>query len=96
MKISEVTINDLMEYAHEYNDDAETGKTFSNILSAAKAYIKAYTGLTTEQLDNKEDLTMVLFVLANEMYDNRTFTVEKDKVNPLINGILHMHSVNLL
>lgn len=94
MKISEVTIQDLKEYAnveHELDD-----KLFSNILLAGKSYIKSYTGLTSEQMDTKEDLPIALMVLSNEMYDNRTFTVQDDKVNKVIKSILDMHSINLL
>lgn len=94
MKISEVTIQDLKEYAnveHTLDD-----KLFSNILVAGKSYIKGYTGLSNEQMDTKEDLTIVLTVLSNEMYDNRTFTVQDDKVNKVIKSILDMYSINLL
>lgn len=96
MKISEVTIEDLKEYAHEDDDSPEIIKTFNTILVACKSYIKSYTGLTVEEMDNEEDLTIVLMVLANEVYDNRTFTVQDDKVNKFIKSILDMHSRNLL
>ncbi|KAF0822515.1 head-tail connector protein [Cytobacillus firmus] len=96
MKISEITIQELKDYAHELNDDPEINRTFTNILMACKAYIKGYTGLTLEQMDNKEDLTMVLMVLANELYENRSYTVQNDKVNTVIKSILDMYSVNLL
>jgi hypothetical protein len=96
MKISEVVISDLMEYAHEYSNDSEIIKTFNNILLACKSYIKSYTGLEDEQMDTKEDLTIALMVLTNEMYDNRVFTVQDNKVNVLIKSILDMHSINLL
>jgi hypothetical protein len=96
LKISEVTIQDLKEYAHEDNDDPEVIKNFSNILVGAKAYIKSYTGLSYEQMDTKEDLTLVVYVLCSEMYDNRQYTVDKANVNPVIKSILDMHSVNLL
>lgn len=94
MKISEVTIDDLKEYAsvdHDLDD-----KIFSNILLAAKSYIKGYTGLSEEQIDSKEDLTIALMVLCNEMYDNRVFSVENNKANTVITNILDMYSVNLL
>lgn len=94
MKISEVTITDLKEYAnveHDYDD-----KIFSNILLAAKSYIKSYTGLNEEQIDEKEDLTIALMILCNELYDNREFSVQDNKVNVVISNILDMHSVNLL
>lgn len=94
MKISEVTIEELKEYAnveHELDD-----KLFQAILMTTKSYIKNYTGLTLEQMDNKEDLTIALMILANEMYDNRSYTVDNDKANKVVNSILDMHSINLL
>lgn len=94
MKISEVTIDNLKEYAnveHNYDDNI-----FTNILIAAKSYIKSYTGLSDEQVDTKEDLTIALMVLCNEMYDNRVFSVQDNKANAVIANILDMHAVNLL
>lgn len=96
MKISEVTAADIKEYAREYNDDPETTRTFNNILVACTSYVKNYTGLSNEQMDSKEDLTIALMVLSNEMYDNRVFTVQDNKVNVVIKTILDMHSINLL
>lgn len=94
MKISEVTIQDLKEYAHVYHDQDD--RLFESILSSSKAYIKSYTGLSDEEMDTKEDLVAVLLTLSNELYDNRAFTVENDKVNAVVKSILNMHSVNLL
>ncbi|MDF2788680.1 MAG: hypothetical protein K0S80_1778 [Neobacillus sp.] len=96
MKISQVTRQDLMEYAREYNDEPEITKTFDNILVACKSFIKSYTGLSDDQMDTKEDLTIALMVLSNEMYENRVFTIQNDKVNVVIKNILDMHSINLL
>lgn len=94
MIISEIIIQDLKDYARV--DHTDDDLLFSSILIACKAYIKGYTGLTLLQLDEKEDLTIVLFVLSNELYENRTFTVKDDKVNAVIKSILDMHSINLL
>ena len=94
MKISEVNISDLKEYAnvdHDYDNNI-----FSNILLSSKSYIKSYTGLNEEQIDSKEELTIALMILCNEMYENRIYTVENDKVNKIVNSILDMHSINLL
>lgn len=96
MKISEITVNDLIEYAREDETNEEIINTFTTILSSIKAYIKNYTGLTDEQIDDKEDITMVIFVLSNEMYENRLFTVNENNVNKVISNILDMHSINLL
>jgi hypothetical protein len=96
LKISEVTVQDLKEYAREDNNEPEIIKAFTNILVGVKAYINGQTGLTFEQMDTKEDLTMVLFVLANEMYENRQYTVQNDKVSVIIKSILDQYCVNLL
>jgi len=105
MKISEVTINNLKEYARVYHTDDDS--LFSAILVACKYYIKGYTGLpfvddpaTTDIIekncDDYEDLSIALKVLANEMYENRVYTVQDDKLNPVVKSILDMHSINLL
>lgn len=96
MKISEVTVDTLMKYAREYSTDTEIIDIFKTILVAAKAYIISYTGLTTDTIDTKEDLTIVLLVLSNEMYENRCFTVQEDKVNKVVKSILDLYSTNLL
>ncbi len=96
MKLSEVTVQDLVAYARENLEDGEVVNTFQTILVACKGYIKGYTGLSDEQADTKEDLTVALMVLSNEMYENRLFSVQDDKVNVLVKSILDMHSVNLL
>lgn len=96
MKLSEITVKDLISYAREDEEDQEVIKTFNTILLASKAFIKNYTGLTLEEMDQKEDLIIVLMALSNEMYENRMFTIENDKVNPVIKALLDMHSVNLL
>lgn len=94
MKISEITIQDLKNYAHVYH--TEDDALFETILVACKAFIRAYTGLSPEMMDLKEDLSIALYVIANEMYDNRVFIVEKDNVNAVIRAILDAHSINLL
>lgn len=47
-------------------------------------------------MDDYEDLTVVLFVLSNEMYDNRSLVVDNDKINFVVKQILDSYSVNLL
>lgn len=94
MKLSEVTRENLKNYAHVYH--TEDDALFDAILIAGKSFIQAYTGLTPEALDLHEELTIALYVLACEMYDNRTYIVESDNVNRVIQTILDMHSINLL
>jgi uncharacterized phage protein (predicted DNA packaging) len=94
MIISDVTIDDLKNYAHVYHNEDDS--LFTNILLASRSYIQGYTGLTYDEMDAKEDLTMVLMVLSNELYDQRTFLMENAKINPMIETILNMYSKNLL
>lgn len=94
MKISEITIADLKNYLHVYHD--QDNGLLTAILIASKSFVKNYTGLLPESMDLHEELSMAVFVLASELYDNRIYTVENDSVNPVIKAMLDMHSVNLL
>jgi Phage gp6-like head-tail connector protein len=94
MKMSEVTIAELKDYAHVYH--GQDDNLFTAILTACKSYIRNYTGLDDLTIDEKEDLTIALFVLANEMYDNRVYAVEGKNSNLVIESILNMHTRNLL
>lgn len=94
MKLSEIELTDMKNYLHVYHTDDD--KLISAILIAAKTFVEKYTGILPENLDKYEDLSMAVFILGSELYDNRVFTVENDNVNPVIQAILSMHSVNLL
>lgn len=96
MKISDVTAEIAIGKAKEDATDADIINDFTVFLEAAKGFILSYTGLTLEQADTKADLTVALFVLINEMHDNRSYTVKEDKINPAVKTILEMHTVNLL
>lgn len=94
MKISELTDEYIAEYLRaEYEAEKNT---FGIIKSAALEYIKSYTGLTDEEMDEHEDLTIAALVLCSDMYDNRQMTVQSDKENPTVVQILSFHAVNLL
>lgn len=95
-KVSEVTSTDLAEYLRvvEVTDSEEW--FLNTIIGAATAYMCKYTGLTSEQLDESSDFVLALFVLAEDMYDNRALYVDSAHVNLAVQSILDMHSVNLL
>ena len=96
MKVSEVTVLDAIHHAKEDAEDEDIVKDFNAFLTAAKSFIRSYTGLTFEQMDEHEDITIAMFVLINDMHDNRSYMVQHDKVNRTVQAILDMHSVNLL
>ena len=94
MKISEINVALVKEYIR---DEYTEGNVLDLIIMpAAKNFISGYTGLTAEEMDGIEDLSIAFLALCTEMYDNRTYTVDESKLNPTVKTILDMHSVNLL
>ena len=95
-KVSEVTSTDLAEYLRVGEVTASEEGFLNTIIVAAKSYMRKYTGLTAEQLDESSDLVIALLVLCQDMYDNRALYVDSANVNLAVQSILDMHSVNLL
>lgn len=97
MKVSEVTNIDLAKYVRlDDASDLELNE-LERMRSGAVAFIKSYTGLTEEEVDEHEDITQVLFILVADMFDNRNYQMDsKSVVNPAVKSILNLHSVNLL
>lgn len=95
-KVSEVTSTDLAEYLRVGEVTASEEWFLKAIIGAATAYMCKYTGLTAEQIDQSEDFVIALFVLSQDMYDNRALYVDSSNVNLTVQSILDMHSVNLL
>ena len=95
-KVSEVTSTDLAEYLRVGEVTPSEDGFLKTIIGAATAYMSKYTGLTAAQLDESEDFVVALFVLTQDMYDNRALYVDSSNVNLAVQSILDMHSVNLL
>lgn len=97
MKVSEVTVKSLAEYLRLDIGDY-TDVELQVFLTAAKSFIKSYTGLNDAEVDSKEEFTVALYVLCQDMYDNRSMYVEKSNtnVNRVVESILGMHRTNLL
>lgn len=91
MKVSEITNSDLLEYLRI--DEEENLQMY---LDAAKSFVKDYTSLTDEEMDVKANIVPLIYVLVAEYYENRTFTVENNKVNAVISSTLDMYRKNLL
>lgn len=95
-KVSEVTSTDLAEYLRVGEVTHSEEGFLNTIIGASTAYMCKYTGLTIAQLDESQDFVPVLFVLCQDMYDNRALYVDSANVNRMVQSILDMHSVNLL
>lgn len=95
-KISEITLNDLVDYLRLPELDGSQAQLLTTIKAAATSYILGVTGLTLEQLDNYPDLTLAFYALAQDMYDNRAIYVDKANISDTVSTILNMYRTNLL
>lgn len=95
-KVSDISYQDLADYLRLSEIDNDDINTLNNLLKVSKTFISNYTGRTTEELDNYQDFVIVVLVLCQDMWDNRTMYVESKNLNNVVEIILGMHSVNLL
>ena len=95
MKISEVTVQSVADYLKLETGEYQSAE-IQMVINAAKAFIKSYTGLDELNMDEHADFIPVLYILCQDMYDNRSCYVEKSNLNKIVDTILGMHCVNLL
>lgn len=95
-KINEVTTQDLVDYLRITELDNSQEALLTTMQAAAINFIIGVTGLVKEELDNYPDLTIVLYALVQDMYDNRTYYVDKANISDTVNTILNMYRTNLL
>ena len=67
MKISEITAADIWRHIRESPEDMETEDNTEILVmkKAAVEFCKGYTGLTEEQLDEHEDITIILHIRSS-------------------------------
>jgi uncharacterized phage protein (predicted DNA packaging) len=97
-KLSEITIEDVAKYIRVDDYEESDIATYLNI---AKNYISSYTGIPVtseegESLDDFPDFVIVVYILCQDMYDNRTLYVDKANINKTVQTILDMHTRNNL
>jgi uncharacterized protein YjaG (DUF416 family) len=103
IKVSEITVYDIANYMRlsEVSEiEKEELKVYLNI---AKNYISNYTGIPetseeegVETLDTYSDFIIVVYVLCQDMYDNRSMYVDSTNLNKVVQNILDMHTRNNL
>lgn len=93
-KVSDIQASDIANYIRLEETDADDIATLNILLGVAKRFIIDYTGQT--DLDLHQDFVIVVFILCQDMWDNRTLYVDKLNLNKVVDTILGMHSVNLL
>lgn len=96
MKVSEITEQDVMDFGRIDVDAADKGLITRMFLPAAKKHIRSHTGLTDEEMDKYEELTIAVCVLCAHLYDNRSMTVDSDKENRVVREIIEKYSSNFI
>lgn len=108
MKISEVTLDNLKNYVMPYESSTDDDLLLETLKSAAVANLCSLTGLPSASeadavtgikppcIDDYDDLTVAMFVIVTDLYNNRSNTVEKNNVNKVVESIIGSHQFNLL
>lgn len=95
-KISDITYNDLASFLRLVELSLDEENTLVTLLGVAKNFVSKYTGRSLEELDEYQDMVIVIFILVQDMWDNRTMYINEKNLNNTIITILNLHSVNLL
>ena len=95
-KISEITYQDVAEYIRLSEVTQSDQNTLTNLINISKDYISKYTGVAVENLDNYNDMVIVVFILCQDMWDNRILYVDNTNMNKVVETTLGMHQINLL
>lgn len=95
-KVSKIKIEDLKSYLRLTDIDKTEENYLNTIINSSISYVRNYTGLTDEELDKYSDIVAVIFILCQDLYDNRSLYVDKNNINKVVESILSLHSCNLL
>lgn len=95
-KVSEITPQNCAEYIRLSDATQDDLQTLGTLLTVAKIYVGEYTGRNLAELDDYRDVIIVVLILVQDMWDNRTYYVDTTNSNKVVESILGLHSVNLL
>lgn len=90
MKVSQITYEDITNYLRLTEVDEADKKLLNTLIDVAKKFIIENTGV--KDLDEYDDFIIVVFILCQDMYDNRTLYVDKTNLNKVVESILSMHT----
>lgn len=96
IKVSDITAQDVADYLRLGEVDTSDTNTLNTLLKVAKAYVGEHTGHTIQELDDYKDFIIVILILCQDMWDNRTMYVDTSNANKVVESIMGLHAVNLL
>lgn len=95
VKVSEAALVDVkkvLRVDYDFDDDL-----ILSVMSAARGYMKTYTGLSENELDDHPEAIHAFYCLCCDMYDNRSAQITANvKENPCVKQILAGMAVNYL
>lgn len=95
-KVSDITADSVSEYLRLDEVSEDEKNTLTMLISVATSFIKSYTGLDDDGVDKYHEFVIVVLILCQDLWDNRTMYVDSKDLNNTVQSILAMHSVNLL
>ena len=95
-KVSDITVSDIQNYLRISELTEADEKYLETIKNVAIDFIKNNTGVDDITIDQYADFIIVVYVLCQDMYDTRSYYVDGNNVNKVVQTILDMHSRNLL
>lgn len=93
---SGIVVNDLVNYLRLVETTNADLDLLATILEAAKSFILTYTGRTEAEADTMPEFTVAVYVIAEDMFDKRSYIVDSDTSNKIVDSILGSRSINLL
>lgn len=95
--ISEITSQEVADYIRLDEASPSDLQQIGTFIAVAKSYVRSATGLTVEEMDSYADLIIAVYVLCQDMYDNRSYYIDSQtNVNKVVDSILNMHRRNFL
>lgn len=95
-KVSDITVDSVADHLRLDEVTDSDKNTLATLISIATSFIKSYTGLDDDGVDKYPEFVIVVLILCQDMWDNRTMYVDSKDLNNTVQSILAMHSVNLL
>lgn len=102
-KVSDITYENIADYIRLDVVDKKEMFELQTYLKIAKEYVSNYTGIpiestdkTIKNLDDYPDFIIVIYILCQDMYDNRSIYVDTKNLNKVVQSVLDMHCRNNL
>lgn len=95
-KVSDITVDSVADYLRLDEVTDNDKNTLATLISIATSFIRSYTGLDDDGVDKYHEFVIVVLILCQDMWDNRTMYVDSKDLNNTVQSILAMHSINLL